>query len=258
MENCGFHLASFLIAPASFLGQPTGFEPDPQRPLNIPADVVSLELQCRQANKPPWLNEHSLPSTGKAVCSTLRLRSFDMELEVRHVTITSFPALHHIFAQRHGAFHNLPPETLSYLDAISAPVEYQDGATLIRQGDPPHFIKLLCDGRAKITTASQEGKVLLLNIVSAGAILGLVAAVRQHRIRNDGRGIWGMRCERNCRPGFSGFSRSSSQRKLAGDADAGRRTSRSAGECASRCIIWNGRGQCREAAAGLGCDHHRK
>jgi CRP/FNR family transcriptional regulator len=83
------------------------------------------------------------------------------------------------FRAAHGAFHNLPPETLSDLDAISAPVEYQDGAALIRQGDPPHFIKVLCDGRAKITTASQDGKVLLLNIVSAGAILGLVAAVRR-------------------------------------------------------------------------------
>jgi CRP/FNR family transcriptional regulator len=65
------------------------------------------------------------------------------------------------------------------LDAISIPIEYGNGATLMRQGDPPNSVKILCDGRAKITTASQDGKVLLLNIASAGTILGLVAVVRQ-------------------------------------------------------------------------------
>ncbi len=79
----------------------------------------------------------------------------------------------------HRAFHNLSPETLSDLDAISIPIEYGNGATLMRQGDPPNSVKILCDGRAKITTASQDGKVLLLNIASAGTILGLVAVVRQ-------------------------------------------------------------------------------
>jgi CRP/FNR family transcriptional regulator, cyclic AMP receptor protein len=77
------------------------------------------------------------------------------------------------------AFRNLPPETLADLDAISAPVEYRNGATLMRQGDPPHFVRILCDGRAKISTASQDGKVLLLNIANAGSILGLVSTIRQ-------------------------------------------------------------------------------
>lgn len=83
------------------------------------------------------------------------------------------------FRAAHGAFHNLPPETLSDLDAISALVEYRDGDMLMRQGDPPHYVRILSAGRAKISTSSQSGKSLLLNIVSAGAILGLVAAVRR-------------------------------------------------------------------------------
>lgn len=49
----------------------------------------------------------------------------------------------------------------------------------MRQGDPPQFVRILCTGRAKITTSSQDGKTLLLNIVSSGAILGLVSAVRR-------------------------------------------------------------------------------
>ena len=78
-----------------------------------------------------------------------------------------------------GEFHSLPPETLACLDAISTLVEYRNGTILMRQGDLPHFVRILCDGRAKISTASQEGKVLLLNIANAGTILGLVSAVRQ-------------------------------------------------------------------------------
>lgn len=90
------------------------------------------------------------------------------------------PTLHlPCFRSGSDAFYSLPPETLAELDAISAPVEYPSGTTLMRQGDPPHFVRILCNGRAKITTSSQDGKTLLLNIVSAGAILGLVSAVRR-------------------------------------------------------------------------------
>ena len=77
------------------------------------------------------------------------------------------------------AFCNFPPETLAELDAISAAVEYPSGTTLMRQGDPPQFVRILCNGRAKITTSSQDGKTLLLNIANKGVILGLVSAVRR-------------------------------------------------------------------------------
>lgn len=77
------------------------------------------------------------------------------------------------------AFYSLPPETLAELDAISAPVEYPSGATFMRQGDSPTRVRILCDGRAKISTSSQDGKILLLNIASTGTILGLVSAVRR-------------------------------------------------------------------------------
>jgi CRP/FNR family transcriptional regulator len=89
-------------------------------------------------------------------------------------------SLHHPnYYSGSDAFYSLPPETLSELDAISAPVEFPSGTTLMRQGDPPHFVRILSDGRAKITTASQDGKVLLLNIAREGAILGLVSAIRR-------------------------------------------------------------------------------
>lgn len=84
---------------------------------------------------------------------------------------------------QNGAFYSLPPETLAELDSISEHAEYPDGTTLMRQGDSPSVVKILYKGRAKITTSSQDGKTLLLNITSAGAILGLVSAIR--RIRHE-------------------------------------------------------------------------
>lgn len=76
-----------------------------------------------------------------------------------------------------SAFSNLPSEALAELDAISVPVEYPAGAIFMRQGDPPNFVRILCQGRAKISTSSQEGKTLLLNIVSPGAVMGMVSAI---------------------------------------------------------------------------------
>ncbi len=78
-----------------------------------------------------------------------------------------------------GAFYGLPPEMLAELDAISTRLEYPNGTTLMHQGDASTGVKIICEGRAKISTASQDGKTLLLNIASKGVILGLVSAIRQ-------------------------------------------------------------------------------
>ncbi|MDR5729878.1 MAG: Crp/Fnr family transcriptional regulator [Terriglobia bacterium] len=80
--------------------------------------------------------------------------------------------------RRSPAFHNLPPHALAELDAISVPVEYPGGAILMRQGDRPDCIRVVCHGRVKIYTSSQEGKSLLLKIASEGEVLGLVPAIR--------------------------------------------------------------------------------
>jgi CRP/FNR family transcriptional regulator len=92
------------------------------------------------------------------------------------------PTLHlPCYRSGNAPVYGLTPETLAELDAISAPFEYRNGETLMRQGDPAEFVRILCNGRAKISTASHDGRTLLLNIVNAGAVLGLVSAVRRMR-----------------------------------------------------------------------------
>jgi CRP/FNR family cyclic AMP-dependent transcriptional regulator len=99
----------------------------------------------------------------------------------RWCSMSSAPVLFHLPCCRTGsdAFHGLPPETLTELDAISSTIEYPNGTTLMRQGEFPHLVRILCDGKVKISTSSQEGKILLLSIAGKGTILGLVSAIRK-------------------------------------------------------------------------------
>ena len=91
-----------------------------QRPQNIPADVVCIgvTMSASQHNL-PGSNEHSLPShrSGGLLDASLAKFRHGIGGASCHYHQLSRPS--HIVAQRHGAFHNLPPETLSDLDAIS-------------------------------------------------------------------------------------------------------------------------------------------
>ena len=97
-------------------------------------------------------------------------------------------SLGHLFCRAgNGALFDLPLETLDDLDAVSSSVEYPNGATLIAQGDSPRFVRILCSGRAKISTASQDGRVFLLNIANAVTILGLVAVIMRTNYETTAR-----------------------------------------------------------------------
>lgn len=82
-------------------------------------------------------------------------------------------------SSRHPAFSNLPPEALTELDAISALVEYPPGVILMRQGESSKFVRIVCSGRVKISTSSQEGKTLLLRIAGPGTVLDLASVIEK-------------------------------------------------------------------------------
>lgn len=95
-----------------------------------------------------------------------------------HVHLNGPPLLHiHHDKRRSPVFRDLPPQGLAELDAISMPVEYPAGAILMRQGDRPGFVRVVCHGRVNIYTSSQEGKSLLLKMAGEGAVLGLGSAI---------------------------------------------------------------------------------
>ena len=59
------------------------------------------------------------------------------------------------------------------LESIKTSSIYPRGAVLFAEGQRPRGVYILCDGRAKISVASAEGKTLVLKIAGPGDVLGL-------------------------------------------------------------------------------------
>ncbi len=74
-------------------------------------------------------------------------------------------------------FCDLPAEALQSFDGIKTVTLYPRGATLFNEGRQPRGIFLLCDGRAKLSICSENGKRLMLRIAGPGEVLGLSATL---------------------------------------------------------------------------------
>jgi CRP/FNR family transcriptional regulator len=71
----------------------------------------------------------------------------------------------------------LSPEVLKAFSAATHPTTYPGGALLFVEGQMPRGAFVLCSGKAKLSTTSREGKVLILKVAEAGEVLGLSAAI---------------------------------------------------------------------------------
>jgi CRP/FNR family transcriptional regulator, cyclic AMP receptor protein len=71
------------------------------------------------------------------------------------------------------AFCSLSPEALRALDEISYSVAYPEHAVIFTADSPCNGVFMLCAGRAKLSTASRDDKKVMLQVASAGEILGL-------------------------------------------------------------------------------------
>ena len=59
------------------------------------------------------------------------------------------------------------------LESIKTSAIYPRGAVLFTEGQRPQGVYILCEGRAKISVASAEGKTLVVKIAGPGDVLGL-------------------------------------------------------------------------------------
>jgi CRP/FNR family transcriptional regulator len=71
----------------------------------------------------------------------------------------------------------MPAEALEAFDAMKSIAPYPRGSVLFAEGRPPRGVFVLCDGRAKLTVCSENGKRLLVRIAGPGDVLGLGAAI---------------------------------------------------------------------------------
>ena len=75
------------------------------------------------------------------------------------------------------AFCNMSPDSVSALDSIKFTSVYPKGSVLFVEGETPRGVFILCNGKAKLTTSSSEGKTLIVSIAEAGEVLGASATI---------------------------------------------------------------------------------
>ena len=76
-----------------------------------------------------------------------------------------------------GFFCSFSGSTLKCLEQASHHTTLPAGAILFVEGQLPRGIFVLCSGRVKLSTASRDGKVLILKFAEAGETLGLSAVI---------------------------------------------------------------------------------
>ena len=74
-------------------------------------------------------------------------------------------------------FCNLSQESIAAFNQVKHAAVFPEHAVVLVEGQSPCGIFILCQGRAKLSTASREGKTLIVRIAEAGEILGLHAVV---------------------------------------------------------------------------------
>lgn len=74
-------------------------------------------------------------------------------------------------------FCNLPKQALEFMEQIRSTAAYPKGAMLFVEGQESRGIFVLCRGRVKLMTSSEDGKTVILRIAEGGEVLGLSATV---------------------------------------------------------------------------------
>jgi CRP/FNR family cyclic AMP-dependent transcriptional regulator len=68
-------------------------------------------------------------------------------------------------------------KSLEAFDKIKHATVFPEDATIFMEGQMPRGIFVLCQGQAKLSTSSREGKTFILRIAKPGEVLGLHAVV---------------------------------------------------------------------------------
>ena len=76
-----------------------------------------------------------------------------------------------------GFFCRLPKADMEAFQKIKFTASYPAGATLFGEGQTCRGIYILCKGRVKLSTTSNQGQTLILKIAQPGEVLGLNTTV---------------------------------------------------------------------------------
>jgi CRP/FNR family cyclic AMP-dependent transcriptional regulator len=79
--------------------------------------------------------------------------------------------------RKRSFFCNLSPESIEAFNRIKHAAVFPEHAVVLVEGQNPCGIFILCQGRAKLSTTSRDGKTLIVRIAEAGEVLGLHAVI---------------------------------------------------------------------------------
>ena len=79
--------------------------------------------------------------------------------------------------RKRSFFCNLSPASIEAFNRIKHPAVFPEHAAVLVEGQNPCGIFILCQGRAKLSTTSRDGKTLIVRIAEAGEVLGLHAVM---------------------------------------------------------------------------------
>jgi CRP/FNR family transcriptional regulator len=74
-------------------------------------------------------------------------------------------------------FCNMSNDAVAGMESVKFTGVYPKGSLLFVEGEQPRGVFILCNGRAKLTTTSSEGRTLIVKIAGPGEILGVSAAM---------------------------------------------------------------------------------
>jgi CRP/FNR family transcriptional regulator len=74
-------------------------------------------------------------------------------------------------------FCALSQESLEAFNRVKHTVVFPEGAVIFVEGQTPRGVFMLCQGQAKLSTTSPDGKTFILRIAKPGEVLGLHAIV---------------------------------------------------------------------------------
>lgn len=76
-----------------------------------------------------------------------------------------------------GDFCHLPETLVSQFNAMGNLTLYPGNATLLKEGQIPRGVYIVCSGRAKLSIEARDGKTVILKIAGDREVLGLSAIV---------------------------------------------------------------------------------
>ncbi len=75
-------------------------------------------------------------------------------------------------------FKNLSDDELAELDSHLAAASHKKKEMIFAEGEPPEWFYIVASGKVKITKTSQDGKEIILEVISPNDIFGGVAVLR--------------------------------------------------------------------------------